>query len=65
MNVGQLLTGNAIRFREKVAVVEEEKKVTYRQLNEAVNQLVHGIFQLGVRKGIKATIFLPNTTPLS
>lgn len=60
MNVGNLLTGSALRFPEKVAVVEEEKRATYRQLNEAVNQLAHGLIDLGVKKGRKVAIFLSN-----
>jgi long-chain acyl-CoA synthetase len=60
MNVGDVLNANVIRFPEKVAVVADDRKVTYRELNGAVNQLAHGLLKLGIKKRTKATIFLPN-----
>lgn len=60
MNVGDLLTANTIRFPEKVAIVAEDRRVTFSELNTAVNQLANGLLELSIKKGTKATIFLPN-----
>ncbi|MBW1800311.1 MAG: AMP-binding protein, partial [Deltaproteobacteria bacterium] len=60
MSVGNLLVQNAIRFPDKVAVVVEERKITYRQLNENANRLARGLSDLGLEKGTKAAMFLGN-----
>lgn len=60
MSVGNLLTKSAIRFPEKVALVMEDCRVTYRQLNEATNRLAHGLMKRGLVKGAKAAIFMGN-----
>ena len=55
MSVGSLLVQSATRFPDKIAVVVQERKVTYRQLNEAANRLAHGLLHLGIMKGAKAS----------
>ncbi len=60
MGIGDLLTQSATRFPEKVAVVVQDRKLTYRELNGAANQLAHGLLELGIRKGTKAALFLCN-----
>jgi len=60
LNVGYLLTQNGVRFPEKTAIVVEDRKVTYRQLNLMVNELANGLLKFGIRKGTKAAILLQN-----
>lgn len=48
-------------YGEKIAVIDDEKKVTYCELNERVNQLSHGLRDLGVEKGDKVAYLAPNT----
>lgn len=39
---------------------EEESPLTFREVNETVNKIAHGLAKLGVEKGEKVLIFLPN-----
>lgn len=48
-------------YGEKTAVIDEEKRLTYKQLNERVNQLSHGLNDLGVTKGDRIAYLAPNT----
>ncbi|MFC5713559.1 long-chain-fatty-acid--CoA ligase [Thalassorhabdus alkalitolerans] len=48
-------------YSEKVAVIDEERETTYRELNSRVNQLSHGLKALNIRKGDKVAYLAPNT----
>jgi len=45
---------------EKVAVLYEEKKITYREIYEAVNRLGNGLISLGVKRGDLVILRIPN-----
>ena len=51
---------NAITLGDKVAVVDGEKKSTYRELNNEVNRLANALYDLGLRKGDKVSILFYN-----
>ena len=65
MNVPLLVThflDRAARlYGNKIAVIDEEKQVTYDELYSRVQRLSHGLFELGVRKGDKVAYLAPNT----
>ena len=61
MNVGSLLFTNAVRFPQKIALIEGERKVSYSELNRRVNKLANKLLALGVRKGDKASLCLNNS----
>lgn len=48
-------------YGNKTAVIDDEKVVTYFELNERVNRLSHGLKELGVEKGDRVAILAPNT----
>ncbi|SDI74957.1 long-chain-fatty-acid--CoA ligase [Alteribacillus bidgolensis] len=48
-------------YGEKIAVIDENKKVTYSELNDRVNQLSHGLKALNIKKGDKVAYLAPNT----
>ncbi len=48
-------------YGEKTAVIDDQKTVTYSELNERVNQLSYGLRDLGVEKGDKVAYLAPNT----
>ncbi|NRD79515.1 long-chain-fatty-acid--CoA ligase [Bacillus sp. BRMEA1] len=48
-------------YGDKPAVYCDERVFTYRQLNERVNQLSHGLKDLGVKKGDRVAYLPPNT----
>ncbi|WP_370642765.1 AMP-binding protein [Anoxybacillus sp. LAT_33] len=65
MNVPLVLTHFLDRavslYGDKVGVISEGKSLTYRELSERVNQLSHGLRDLGVKKGDRVAYLAPNT----
>jgi len=61
LNVGSLLSTNATRFPQKIALTERERKVSYSELNRRVNQLANRLLALGAQKGDKASLYLNNS----
>ena len=51
VNVGDLLVRSAARGPGNPAVVDGERRLTYRELNDAVNRIAHGLARLGYRRG--------------
>lgn len=55
---GSFLRSAACAHPEKVAVITPQGRLTYRQLNDRVNSLSHGLLELGVKKGDIVSILL-------
>ncbi len=51
VNVGDSLTRTAARHGGRTALVEGERRWTYRELNRWVNRLAHGLVARGYRRG--------------
>jgi len=51
INVGDLLTRSAARSPRQLAIVDGERRLTYREFNDAVNRLAHGFAGLGYARG--------------
>lgn len=51
MNFGESLTIQSYRFPNKIAIEDDIKSIPYKQLNARVNSLVHGLMELGLKKG--------------
>lgn len=45
---------------QKTALIFEERRFTYQQLNLMANRLANGLQELGVTKGDRVALFLPN-----
>ena len=61
MNVGSLLPRHA-RFRgDRVAVICGDDRLTWRQLASRVYRLANALHALGMRKGDKLALVLPNS----
>jgi long-chain acyl-CoA synthetase len=60
ISVGKTLEERAKKFRKKVALHFERKEISYEQLNENVNKLANGLKSLGIEKGDRVAIMLPN-----
>ncbi len=56
--VHELFTEQAERTPDKVALVFEDKKFTYRQLDEMSNSLAHFLREKGVRSGDKVIVLI-------
>ncbi len=57
---GYILADKAEKNKNKVYLYFKDEKVTYQQLNEYANRVARGYLSLGLRKGDKAAIMMPN-----
>jgi len=60
MNLGQMLEESTKRFPDNIAFIHEKCRMNYTELNMAANALAHYFRGLGIGKGDKIAIMLPN-----
>ncbi|MCL6521964.1 MAG: acyl--CoA ligase [Firmicutes bacterium] len=58
--LGAALRTNAVRYRQKTALVYGERRLTFAELDERVNRLAHALAARGVGRGDRVAAFLPN-----
>jgi len=56
----QLLDESAKKFPENIAIIFQDKKITYRELTEKVSSFATGLQKLGLVKNDRVAIYLPN-----
>jgi long-chain acyl-CoA synthetase len=61
LNLALLLEQSTRRDPGKVAVILDDYKLRYAELNGAANKIAGGLAKLGVQRGDKVAIMLPNT----
>lgn len=61
MLVHNFLEHSAVRLSEKVALVCEGQRLTYRQINESADQLAKYLVSIGVKRQDRVIIFLDNS----
>ena len=59
--VGYFLTRNATMFPDRVAVISNDRQLTYAELNRAANRLANNLSKLGIKKGDRLAFLLPNS----
>ena len=60
-NVANYLENAMLAHPDKKALIfEEQGEWTFREVDEIVNQVANGLIGLGVKKGDRVTLFLPN-----
>jgi acyl-CoA synthetase (AMP-forming)/AMP-acid ligase II len=64
MNLGLLLEQHSRYRPDHLAVVCEEDRFTFRELEARVNRFANALLLLGLRKGDKLALVLPNCTEL-
>src|SRR5260370_14805357 len=64
MNLGMLLDRNARYLGGKTALVFEEQRMTFAELDRHVNRAANALHAAGLRKGDKLAAFLPNSLVL-
>jgi acyl-CoA synthetase (AMP-forming)/AMP-acid ligase II len=60
MNMGLHLRRAAVWFRDRIAVVYEGNRFTYRELNQRVNSLANSLISQGVKKGDRVAYLSAN-----
>ncbi|HDZ90608.1 MAG: AMP-binding protein [Deltaproteobacteria bacterium] len=64
MHIGNLLSRHARYQPEKLALIFEDNRFTYREYNQSVNRLANAMLQAGIGKGDKISTLLPNCMEL-
>lgn len=64
MDIGNLVKRNARFNPEKTALIFEDQRYTFQQLNENVNRLCNAMLKMGLKKGDKVATLLPNCLEL-
>lgn len=62
LNLGDAVTANACRFRDKPAVLFDNAQTTYGELDQKTNRLGNLLTGMGLRKKDHVAIFLDNCT---
>ncbi len=63
ISVAEFLTENAAKYPDRIAILYFDSKITYNELDLLSNQFANGMIDLGVRKGDRIALFLPNIPP--
>ena len=58
--VGYFLIRNAQAFPDRVALIFQDQKVTWQELNMVANRLANSMKKLGIKKGDRITYMFPN-----
>ncbi len=60
LNLAIVLSESAQRIGDRTAVIAEDRKITYAQLEKLTNQLADSLSKLPLKKGQKMLLMLPN-----
>ena len=60
MQLEQFLESSASKYPEKVALVFEQQRLTYGEIDQACNRLAHAFVDAGIKRGDRVVICLPN-----
>jgi long-chain acyl-CoA synthetase len=58
--VHQFLSDTAAKYPDNTALIFFNNKLTYRQLNSLVDKFAAGLQQLGLKKGDRVAVYMPN-----
>ena len=60
MNITHHLERGHFLHPDKIALIFEDQRFTYKQLNQLANRMANGLRGLGIKKGDRVALFLPN-----
>jgi len=60
MNLRELVKSQAEKYKDKVFLYWKDMTVSYSQLNALSNKVANFLYDLGIRKGDKVSVYLPN-----
>jgi long-chain acyl-CoA synthetase len=60
ISLGEMLAGTCRRFPSRTAIIYEDRRISYDALERSVNALGNRLKGLGIKKGDKVAIMLPN-----
>jgi long-chain acyl-CoA synthetase len=59
----EILTASANKHPNQIALVYFDAKITYQELEFLTNKFANALIKLGVKKGVRVALFLPNIPP--
>ncbi|MFH1414225.1 MAG: class I adenylate-forming enzyme family protein, partial [Candidatus Omnitrophota bacterium] len=60
MNIAKLLETKAQKYKDKPALIFKNQSISFTQLRDTSYKLTNSLIKLGVKKGDKIAIYLPN-----
>lgn len=60
LTFGNIIRQNASKYKDKPAVIFQEKTLTYGELNARANKLANAFLKAGYKKGDKVAVFMKN-----
>ena len=60
MNLRELVNNQAIKYEDKTFMYWEDITISYSQIDELSNKVANFLYDLGIRKGDKVSVYLPN-----
>ncbi len=60
ITIGKLLEEKAKEYPDKEAIIFDDQRITYKELNEKAERLAHFLMKKGIGRGDKVSIWLPN-----
>jgi long-chain acyl-CoA synthetase len=60
MNLRELVENQAEKYKDKTFLYWKDDTVSYTQLKERTNKVANMLYELGIRKGDKVSVYLPN-----
>ena len=60
MSVGDILRRNAFNFADKTALIFEDRRITYGELNKTANRVADHLLGMGLQKGDRLAVLLHN-----
>lgn len=64
MNVSNIIKAHVAEDPEKSAIIFNERRISYLQLDGLINRTSHGLLKLVLRKGDVLSLFLPSLPEL-
>ncbi len=60
INLATYLENTSVAHPDKVGLIFEDKKWTFKEINDMSGAISHGLVEMGVEKGDRVSLFLPN-----
>ena len=61
MNLKQMLAAAAARYAGKTAIILDDRRLSYADLETASNKIAHALIEMGVRRGDRVAMLLTNS----
>ena len=64
MNLGIMLADCARRYPDRIAVICDDRRITFGELGERAKRLANALLDQGLKKGEPVALYLPNSAEL-